>query len=198
MGLFGKGKFRVTMDGPGRLVYREGNSEFVFPIYETDREIVVVGEPSNRRIHFFFGWYHDWRTISKREKERILPRLVEHFAESRLKARVLEREEDGFVFHPELFEERARASEALEESGIAWLSDYGSIDLLHEEYGLEVCGIHEKENMTRVAEAMQAAFPHWHFGCGCFKDYGREAGWKFKIYMWRRKSKGGRTAEKEE
>lgn len=41
-----------------------------------------------------------------------------------------------FVFHPELFDAKARAQEALADAGINWLADYSSCDLLHEEYGL--------------------------------------------------------------
>ena len=44
-------------------------------------------------------------------------------------------------FHPELFEHKARALEHLEDAGFIWLSDFTTIDLLHQDYGIEVCGI---------------------------------------------------------
>ncbi len=49
----------------------------------------------------------------------------------------------SFQFHGELFEYRTRAQEALGSHGIEWLSDYGSIDVDHHQYGLEVTGMQD-------------------------------------------------------
>jgi hypothetical protein len=72
----------------------------------------------------------------------------------------------------------------LERAGFTWMSHYSSIDLLHEEYGLEVCGIHEEAHVKPIANALIEGFPQWHFRDSCFKDYGREPGWKFMIHMF--------------
>lgn len=198
MGLLPTSKGKVLIDGPGRLIYREKNREYLFGFYEEDGEVIIVGEPSRWRIHYFFGWYWLPLEFSTAERERILPAILEHFRSEERSARVFDRgDEDGrgFVFYPELFEARGRAFEVLEEAGFVWFSDYSSIDLLHEEYGLEVCGIREARNVKTIEAAMREGFPQWHFSGVCHHDYGREPGWKFRIHMFRRRCGGGRVAE---
>lgn len=201
MGLFSHKKYEVVMDVPGRLTYREGIHENVFPVFEEDGEIVIVGYPSSQRVHFFFGWYLDWRNFSADDGARIFPRLLNHFRASGRRARLFERGDAGdgsFVFYPELFELRGKASDVLDEAGFAWFSHYGSIDLLHQEYGLEVCGIHEESSVEPIATAMKSGFPQWHYFGLCHKDYGREPGWKFSIHMFPRRCGGGRCVDVEE
>ena len=162
--------------------------------------MVVVGEPARWRIHYFFGWYWLPLDFSQADRERILPEILEHFRSEGRSARVFDRgDEDGrgFVFYPELFEARGRASEVLEEAGFVWFSDYGSIDLLHEEFGLEVCGIKEERNVRGIRSAMQRAFPHWHFTGTCRNDCGRDVGWKVRIHMFRRRCGGEKWVETE-
>ncbi len=102
-----------------------------------------------------------------------------------------------FAFRPELFECRSRASEALAEAGLEWFSDYGSIDLLHEEYGLEICGIQHEAKVDFIGEIMRKEFPHWQY-CGvCMQDYGPDRGWKFAIHLFPRRSGGGRCVDTE-
>ena len=47
MGIIGaltkKFHYSVQVPGLGRLVYREGNHEYTFPVYEEDGAVVVVG-----------------------------------------------------------------------------------------------------------------------------------------------------------
>jgi len=52
-------KWNYSVGDPERdeLVYREGNHEFTFPIYEEDGVLVLVGAPSSQRTHLFFNWY---------------------------------------------------------------------------------------------------------------------------------------------
>lgn len=200
MGLFNHSNYAVLMEGPGRLVYREGNDEFVFPVFEEDGNVIICGEPSKRRIHYFFGWYLNRKALSTSGTERILPRLIEYFRRMERVARIFDRgdpEGKSFVFYPELFEARGRASEILEKAGFAWFSHYGSIDLLHEEYGLEVCGIKEEIDVEPIGAAMRAGFPQWHFCWVCHKDCGREPGWKYRIHMFRRRSADGRFVDAE-
>tara|TARA_Y100000588_G_scaffold337667_1_gene379277 strand:+ start:438 stop:746 length:309 start_codon:yes stop_codon:yes gene_type:complete len=88
----------------------------------------------------------------------------------------------GF-FHPELFECRSRAVEALEEGGFAWMSHYGSVDILHQEYGLEVCGIHQQDDAGKILDILRKLFPDWIYAHAYYEDYGREMGWRALLYQ---------------
>jgi hypothetical protein len=89
-------------------------------------------------------------------------------------------------------ERQSKKSNILAEAGLELFSDYGSIDLLHEEYGLEVCGIQQEAKVDPIVEVMRKGFPHWHYYGLCHKDCGREPGWKFAIHMFPRPCGGGR------
>jgi hypothetical protein len=89
---------------------------------------------------------------------------------------------DAFRFSPELFQLRAEVVEKLEQSGFQWLSHYSAVDCLHDLYGIEVCGIHEKGDALTIRGVLSDMFPNWIVGCLCYKDYGREPGWKTQIY----------------
>ena len=56
-------------------------------------------------------------------------------------------EGSGFRFHAELLEQRSSAFTALAERGFAWLSEFGSVDVDHGQYGLEVA----ETDLLRVA-----------------------------------------------
>jgi len=196
-------QYEIERPEPGVLTHRQGGTEFRFPVYEEDGEVVFVAWPTSQRIFLFFlfgGWTRVPKQFSKRDRERITAHVVEHFQREGARVRVLTRtetEERGLQFHPELFECKGRASEILDGAGFAWFSDYSSIDLLHEEFGLEVCGIQEESNVEPIAQAMRAGFPHWHYSHVCRKDCGRELGWKFALHMFPRSSGGGRCVDAE-
>ncbi len=193
MGLFGRQHYEIRMERPGKLSYREGNHEYIFPVYEEDGQVVIAGFPSSFRLYLFLGWYRVPRRFSTRAGEEIFPRLLEHFWKAGRRACIFERgdaEGQAFAFYPELFEQRGKAVEILDEAGFAWLSDYSSIDLLHEEYGLEVSGIRAEASIEPIGKALQEAFPQWHY-CGiCHSDYGREPGWEFSIHMFPKRGDG--------
>jgi hypothetical protein len=87
-----------------------------------------------------------------------------------------------FKFHPELFEHRTLASEALAAEDYLWLSDYASIDLRHEDFGLEVCAIKDEADAIYIQCILRALFPDWPFSRRCLKDYGdRDLGWRVTI-----------------
>jgi hypothetical protein len=89
---------------------------------------------------------------------------------------------DAFRFSPELFQLRAEVMEALEQSDFQWLSHYSSVDCLQDLYGIEVCGIHEQQDAIAIQKILVKMFPNWRVGCLCHKDYGREPGWKARVY----------------
>lgn len=71
---------------------------------------------------------------------------------------------DAFRFAPELFEHRAEVIEELEAQGFSWLSHYSSVDCLHDRYGLEVCGIHERDDAQNILKVLVRMFPDWKPG----------------------------------
>src|SRR5579863_6915040 len=148
--------YSVKAPGGGRLIYREGNHEYTFPVYEENGAIVVVGTPSSERVHLFFNWYPSRHDFTNDARKRILPRLEAHLRAESLKVRVFERsvEAEGLELYPELFEQRSHASELLEAAGYTWFSDYSSIEPVHEDYGLEVCGIKNDRDVKPILDAL--------------------------------------------
>jgi hypothetical protein len=182
-----KWHYSVGNPGVGRLVYREGNREYTFPLYEENGELVIAAVPSSQRIHFFFNWYGHPQEFSAAARERILPRIQKHLHETGERVRIFERcgqSEGEFEFYPELFEHRARASELLAAAGYDWFSDYSSIDVLHGEYGLEICGIPQERDARIIAEILGEGFPHWHHQNLCLNEQGREPGWTVALGMF--------------
>ena len=86
-----------------------------------------------------------------------------------------------FAFRPELFDAREQAQQALSECGFNFFEHYLAIDLLHEEYGLEVCGIREYETAMSIQRVMQKTFPEWSKSSCYLKEYGSDSGWKIVI-----------------
>jgi len=191
MGLFGRKKLRVELVAPGRLSCWEGNREICFPVFDDDGVLVIAEMPSRVRTHWFFTRefiFDDW-DFSSADRTRVLERIVEHFKKSDKAVRIFERGEAAAVFHPELFGARTTAMEALEKAGLIWSADYAAVDLLHDEFGLEVCGICDEPKLKTVKQTMCRTFPHWHFSHAHLKD-GREPGWKFVIHMFRSRCNG--------
>ena len=89
---------------------------------------------------------------------------------------------DAFRFCPELFETRNAVLAALNDAGFEWLTHFSSIDPIHDEYGIEVCGIADRDDAVAIQQLLGRMFPDWHRGCLCYKDYGREPGWKAKVF----------------
>jgi hypothetical protein len=86
---------------------------------------------------------------------------------------------NAFEFHPELFDVRNAVLEALADHGFAWLSDFGSIDLLHDVYGLEVCAIREEADARAIDGLLRQMFPTWRHGRTYYEDHNLgEIGWK--------------------
>ena len=68
---------------------------------------------------------------------------------------------DAFRFSPELFEVRNDVMERLRDEGFDWLSHYSSVDPDHEDYGIEVCGIHDREDAAVILALLKNMFPTW-------------------------------------
>lgn len=194
-----KRKYKIERAQPGVLTYREGGTQFRFPIYDEDGEVVFVAWPTSQHIFLYFlsgGWARVPRQFSKPDRERITAHVIEHFRRDGVPVRVLTKpneDEQSLQFHPELFDYKGRASGVLDTAGFAWFSDYSSIDLLHDEFGLEVCGIQEESSLEPIANAMRREFPQWHYNHICCKDCGRDPGWKFALHMFPRRCGGGRS-----
>jgi hypothetical protein len=87
-----------------------------------------------------------------------------------------------FEFHAELFDFRNTVLEALSDNGFTWLSDFGSIDLQHDVYGLEVTSIREEADATAIEELLRKLFPEWHHRRTFYEDHNQaELGWKVMI-----------------
>jgi hypothetical protein len=187
-----KRRFQIERPEPGVLSYREGGTEYRFPVYEQDGEIVYVAWPTSQSIFLFFlsgGWRRVPRQFSDADRERITRRVIQHFCREGRHVRVLScpsSDEQTLQFHPDLFECRDRAFEILDEAGLVYLSDYCSIDLLHDTYGLEICGITVEAKVEPALEAMKAGFPQWHYKKFCFLRGGHDAGWRFALQMFPR------------
>ncbi len=89
---------------------------------------------------------------------------------------------DAFRFCPELFEVRTDVLAVLNDEGFEWLSHFSSVDPLHDVYGIEVCGIREEDDAISIQTLLRNLFPKWPFGGLCYKDYGREPGFKAKVH----------------
>jgi len=68
---------------------------------------------------------------------------------------------DAFRFAPELFEVRTNVMERLTEEGFNWLTHYSSVDPIHDNYGIEVCGILQREDAVSIQQLLISMFPAW-------------------------------------
>ena len=88
----------------------------------------------------------------------------------------------AFQFHAELLEHRGTALQILMDREYAWLVDFGSVDVMHDLYGLEICAIRERRDARHIARLMMAAFPAWKNVRTYYEDHnGGEFGWKVII-----------------
>jgi len=99
-----------------------------------------------------------------------------------------------FAFYPELFEHRTQALEALAENGYNWFEHFGSVDLLHDLFGLEVCGIAKESYSKEILAILKKLFPDWTFSDIHYHDRGRDRGWKTLIFKNQRRGKSFKAA----
>jgi len=97
----------------------------------------------------------------------------------------------GFDFHPDLFEHRNDAMDALAAAGLEWMTDFSSVDVVHDLYGLEVCGIPTREGAQQVQAVLKGVFSDWPHSHVYLKEWGsREAGWKVVMHRQGRRQGG--------
>ncbi len=88
-----------------------------------------------------------------------------------------------FRFCPELFDIRNDTLAVLSEAGYEWMSHFGSVDIDHSLYGIEVCGIHEEEHADAIMEIMERRHPDWPYSRLRFRErWTREPGWAVIIH----------------
>ncbi len=85
-------------------------------------------------------------------------------------------------FSPELFDDRNRVLEALNESGFSWLGEFSSVEPLHDIYGIEVRGISDRNDANQIQELLEHMYPDWHRACPQYRSDGREPGWRVKVH----------------
>lgn len=69
-----------------------------------------------------------------------------------------------FAFESALFDHRAEATDALSRAGYQWLVNFSTIDLMHDVFGIEVCGISEESEAPCIQDVLRRTFPAWKHG----------------------------------
>lgn len=89
---------------------------------------------------------------------------------------------NDFRFDPELFSYREQALNALNDLGYEWFTHFTAIDLLHDVYGLEVCGITEKTDALKIKSILRRTLTGWRYSWIGYNDGERDRGWKVVIH----------------
>jgi hypothetical protein len=71
---------------------------------------------------------------------------------------------DVFRFAPALFATRTDVIAELSDRGFEWLSHYSSVDPIHDCYGIEVCGIRDRDDAAAILNILIKMFPSWRPG----------------------------------
>lgn len=87
----------------------------------------------------------------------------------------------GFQLHSDLFQQRTRVQHELAKHGFEWLTNYRSIDLDHNLYGIEVCGIDVEDDAIEIEQILCELFPEWTHHRHFYWDYSLDDGWKVEI-----------------
>lgn len=88
-----------------------------------------------------------------------------------------------FRFSTDLFEHRNEALAALADGGFAWMSDFSSVDVLHDLHGLEVTGIADEATARQILTLLRARFSGWPHGHVSQRDWSaRDRGWRARVH----------------
>src|SRR5438045_47318 len=70
-------KYEIQNTEPGVLTYRQGGTEFRFPLYKENGETVFVAWPTSKRIFLYFA-FGGWTLVPKEFSESDHDRITEH------------------------------------------------------------------------------------------------------------------------
>jgi len=73
-------------------------------------------------------------------------------------------ERDSTSYFPELLNLRENVASELSLAGYDILSDYSSIDVMHDVHGFEVCGIVDSDIALHITRLLLSRFPGWNAG----------------------------------
>lgn len=107
--------------------------------------------------------------------------LSESDSRSFVKRRPHEPEDFG-RFYPELSDFVQKAIQVLDGAGIVWLTDYASLSPDHSTFGVEVCGINQKDVAHQILDILRNTFPDWKYYSLYYKQPAIEPGWKVWVF----------------
>jgi hypothetical protein len=90
-------------------------------------------------------------------------------------------ESDPSGFFSELSGHRNEVVTELHDQGYDHLIHYASVELLHDTYGIEVCGIPKEEDAEEILAILRQMFPSWTEGYTHCKDFGCDQGFVARI-----------------
>jgi hypothetical protein len=89
---------------------------------------------------------------------------------------------NSFAFHGDLFQTRDRVRLLLANNGFNWLTHFGSIDLLHDVYGLEVTAISSEADAVAIEKLLRKQLREWRNSRVFYESNNvGEIGWKVII-----------------
>ncbi len=83
---------------------------------------------------------------------------------------------DESCFSSELYGHRDNVIAELHDEGFDCASNYASVDLLYDTYGIEVCGIRDEDDAIDILRILRRMFPSWTDGRVYCKDVGCDQG----------------------
>jgi hypothetical protein len=88
---------------------------------------------------------------------------------------------DAFAFFPDLLELSRSLVPELSNAGYEMMSDYSSVDAMHDVYGIEVCGINDPDVALQITRLLLAKFPGWNAGWLHRPDSSSSQGWVARV-----------------
>jgi hypothetical protein len=90
-------------------------------------------------------------------------------------------ERDAFSFFPDLLELCRSLVPELSTAGYEMMSDFSSVDAMHDVYGIEVCGINDPDVALEITRLLLGRFPGWNAGWLHRPDGSSSQGWVARI-----------------
>jgi hypothetical protein len=86
-----------------------------------------------------------------------------------------------FQFHPELLETCTNVRRVLDGNDIVWFRDFASVDAIHDDYGVEVCGIKNPTVAGRVLTILTQLLPALPYRVCYLDDQKIDPGWVVEL-----------------